>query len=74
MIRLTKEGTSRSQVVLNKRNILESNIIIRNDFSGKKLTAEEFQEFQKIVNKRRPYCSSDFVEQHFIDDLPSLRY
>lgn len=68
MIHLTKEGTVTSQVVSSKKNVFDDNIIIRRDFTGKKLSPEEFQEFQKIVNERRPYCSSDFKKQHFTPD------
>ena len=68
MIHLTKEGTVTSQVVSSKKNALDNNIIIRRDFTGKKLSPEEFHEFQKIVNERRPYCSSDFKKQHFTPD------
>ena len=74
MIHLIKEGAFTSQVVSSKRNVFEDNIIIRHDFTGKKLSAEEFQEFQKIVNERRPYCSSDFKKQHFIPNLSKLKY
>ena len=74
MIHLIKKGTFTSQVVSSKRNVFEDNIIIRRDFTGKKLSAEEFQEFQKIVNERRPYCSSDFKKQHFIPNLSELKY
>lgn len=70
MIHLTKEGVSVSKVVSNNNNVFENNIIIKRDFTGKKLSPEEFQEFQNIVNERRPYCSSDFKKQHFIPDLP----
>ena len=65
---LTKEGTVTSQVVSSKKNVLDNSIIIRRDFTGKKLSPEEFHEFQNIVNERRPYCSSDFKEQHFTPD------
>ena len=51
------------------QHILDTHIIVRRDFTGVKLTPEEFQEFQKIVNERRPYCSKDFVPQTFIPDL-----
>lgn len=70
MIHLTKEGVAVSKVVSNNNNVFENNIIIKRDFTGKKLSPEEFQEYQKIVNERRPYCSSDFKQMHFIPDLP----
>lgn len=38
----------------------------------KPLTKEQFKEFQEIVNVHRPYCSSDFVKQHFIGDLSDI--
>ena len=50
-------------------SLFDSHIIIRRKFSGKILKPEEFHEFQKIVNERRPYCSSDFKNQHFFPDL-----
>jgi hypothetical protein len=51
------------------RKILNTHIISYRDFTGVKLSPEDFQEFQKIVNERRPYCSKDFVPQTFIPDL-----
>ena len=73
-IHLIGEGTSTPRVVSSKRNVFKDNIRIRRDFTGKKLSAEEFQEFQKIVNERRPYCSSDFEKQYFIPNLSKLKY
>lgn len=73
MIHLTKEGVS-NDVPKSKRDVFKDNIIIRHDFCGVKLTPEEFQEFQKIVNQRRPYCSNDFKPQTFIPDLRELYY
>ena len=66
MIHLTHEGpelTSEQKRELAERHnrIFGNHIIVRRDFTGKKLTAEEFQEFQKIVNERRPYSGSDFM-------------
>ena len=74
MIHLTKEGTVTSQAVSSKKNVFDNNIIIRRDFTGKKLSPEDFQKFQKIVNERRPYCSLDFKKQHFIPDLSKVKY
>lgn len=74
MIHLVKEGQISNDEPKKKRDVFKDNIIIRRDFSGKKLTAEEFQEFQKIVNERRPYCSEDFIPQTFIPDLREVHY
>ena len=74
MIHLTKEGNFRQEKHSSKRKVLEDNIVVRRDFTGKKLSPEEFQEFQKIVNERRPYCSEDFIPQTFIPDLSNIRY
>jgi len=74
MIHLTKEGpekTPEEQQAWDEhyQKVFGDHIIVRRDFTGKKLTPEEFQEFQKIVNERRPYCSKDFIPQTFIPDL-----
>ena len=74
MIHLTKEGPEPTAAEIAERaaikdRIFGNNIVIRRDFTGVKLTPEEFQEFQKIVNERRPYCRKDFIPQTFIPDL-----
>lgn len=69
MIHLVKEGDFKKQKSCSKVDVFKDNIIVRRDFTGVKLTPEEFQEFQKIVNERRPYCSKDFIPQTFIPDL-----
>lgn len=74
MIHLTKEGNFPQENHSSKRHVLENDIIVRRDFTGKKLSPEEFQEFQKIVNERRPYCSKDFIPQSFIPDLRNIYY
>jgi len=79
MIHLTEEGpkiTPGEQRVWEEhyQKVFGNHIILRDDFTGKKLTANEFQDFQKIVNKRRPYCSDDFVPQTFIPDLSKCFY
>ncbi|MBQ2175591.1 MAG: hypothetical protein II453_11195 [Alphaproteobacteria bacterium] len=56
--------------VINKA-VFENNIIIQHNFVGKEMNAKEAKIFQEIVNKRRPYCSSDFKKQTFIPDLSS---
>ena len=66
MIHLTKEGPEptpeqKREYAERHNRIFGNHIIVRRDFTGKILTPEEFQEFQKIVNERRPYCGSDFV-------------
>jgi len=53
--------------------ILEHNIITRREFSGKIMSPEDFEGFQRVVNRHRPYRASDFVKHHFIEDL-SKRY
>jgi len=72
MINLKKEGHFEPKE--EQKHLCESDIIIRRDFCGKKLTPEEFQEFQEIVNQRRPYCRKDFIPQTFIPDLRNVRY
>ena len=74
MIHLTKEGPEPTAAEIAERaaikdRIFGNNIVIRRDFTGVKLTPEEFQEFQEIVNERRPYCRKDFIPQTFIPDL-----
>lgn len=74
MIHLTKEGDFDNKKVSSKVDVFRDNIIIKHDFTGIKLSPEEFQEFQEIVNERRPYCSKDFIPQTFIPDLRHLKY
>ena len=74
MIHLTHEGPEPTPEEIAARaaiqqKIFGNNIIVHRDFTGVKLTPEEFQEFQKIVNERKPYCRKDFVPQTFIPDL-----
>lgn len=69
MIHLTKEGNFEKKNVSSKVDVFRDNIIIKRDFTGIKLSPEEFQEFQEIVNERRPYCRKDFIQQTFIPDL-----
>lgn len=71
MIHLTEEGKKTTK---ERKHFYEDNIVIRRDFCGKKLTPEEFQEFQKIMNERRPYSSKDFIPQTFIPDLREVQY
>ncbi len=69
---LTKEGpepTAEERAARDAKRVSNGNIVIHRDFTGVKLTPEEFQEFQKIVNERRPYCRKDFIPQTFIPDL-----
>ncbi len=68
MVHLTKEGDFPNEMP-RENPVFKNNVVIRRDFTGKKLTPEEFQEFQKIVNQRRPYCSADFQEHHFIENI-----
>lgn len=58
--------------VINKE-VFKNHIIIRREFVGKEMSAQQAKEFQDIVNERRPYCSQDFVPQTFLPDLSSLR-
>ncbi len=73
MIKLTYEGVLASKNA-NSNHAFDQDIVVRRHFTGKKLSPQEFREFQKIVNERRPYCSSDFKKQHFIADLSKLKY
>ena len=70
MIHLTKEGSLKTT---DEKTIIANHIVVRADWCGKKLNAEQFQEFQKIVNVRRQYCREDFVTQTFIPDLSHIR-
>lgn len=63
---------NKSENKLNK-SVFEHRHVIRHDFIGETLSAQDFAEFQKIVNERRPYRPSDFVPQHFIPDLSKVR-
>ena len=74
MIHLTNEGKFPREKRQIKRDAWKDNIIIRHNFTGVKLSPEEFQEFQEIVNERRPYCREDFIPQSFIPDLSSIKY
>ncbi len=69
-IHLTKEGSLKTT---DEKTIMANHIVVRDDWCGKKLNAEEFQGFQKIVNVRRPYRREDFVTQTFIPDLSHIR-
>lgn len=70
MIQLTQEKiVKQPKEDLFNTEILEKNIITWRDFSGKLLSPEDFQSFQKVVNRHRPYRASDFKKQHFIADL-----
>ncbi|MBQ2175592.1 MAG: hypothetical protein II453_11200 [Alphaproteobacteria bacterium] len=63
--RLVDKDTVNNAVFANRH-------VIRHDFIGETLGADDFQEFQRIVNERRPYRPSDFVPQYFIPDLSNL--
>jgi hypothetical protein len=34
---------------------------------GPRIPKEDLEKYLEIVNRRRPYCSFDFIPQHFID-------
>lgn len=53
---------------LNK-SVFEHRHVIRHDFIGETLSAEDFAEFQRIVNERRPYRPYDFIPQTFMPNL-----
>ena len=75
MIQLAEEKCredKKSEKLFNTE-ILEHNIITWREFSGKIMSPEDFQSFQRVVNRHRPYRTSDFVKHHFIEDL-SKRY
>ena len=63
---------NKSENKLNK-SVFKNRHVIRHDFIGETLNAEDFAELQKILNERRPYRPSDFVPQHFIPDLSHIR-
>jgi hypothetical protein len=69
MIHLKKEGDFLPSEMLRENPVLQKSIVVRRDFRGKKLTPEEFKEFQKVMNQHRPYCASDFVKHHFIENI-----
>jgi len=47
-------------------------VVPRSSFGNNELSSEEFQELQKIVNKRRPYRLSDFKKRYIIPDLSDI--
>lgn len=51
---------------------LNNFVITRHSLGFNKLGFNEFEEIIRIVDKRRPYCSSDFVPQYFIPDLSTI--
>lgn len=56
-------------------NILKENekFVLWREFSGKKLTPEQFKKFQDEVNEHRPFCAADFVPQPWTKDLTQCR-
>lgn len=58
--------------IINK-DVFKNRHVIRHDFIGETLNAEDFAELQKILNERRPYRPSDFVPQYFMPDLSNIR-
>lgn len=72
MIRLTDEKCreDKKRKSLFNMEILEHNIITWREFSGKIMSPEDFESFQRVVNRHRPYRASDFKKHHFIEDLP----
>ena len=67
---MSEEKNDKSKI---NKDVFKNRHVIRHDFIGETLSAEDFAEFQKIVNVRRPYCPKDFVPQHFIPDLSKVR-
>ena len=53
--------------VINKDVFVNSHVV-RHDYIGETLDAEEFLELQRILNERRPYRPSDFERQYFIPE------
>ena len=47
----------------------ESGFFVPNVSDQYKLTKEAYLEIYRIVNRRRPYCPSDFIPQTFFPDL-----
>ena len=58
--------------VLNK-DIFKDHIITIVKSCGECMDKVTFAEFQKIVNRHRPYSSFDFVPQTFMPDLSHIR-
>ena len=58
--------------VLNK-DIFKDHIVIHRDFDCEVMDKVTFAEFQKIVNRHRPYSSFDFVPQTFMPNLSRER-
>ena len=56
---------TKDKSIINK-DIFKNRHVIRHDFIGETLDADDFQKFQSIVNERRPYRPSDFEKQYFI--------
>lgn len=46
-----------------------SNYSVPNVTDKYELTKEAYLEIYKIVNRRRPYCPSDFKKQHLFAEL-----
>ena len=58
--------------VINK-DVFKGNIIIRRNFVGKEMMPDEAGVFQEVLNRRRPYCRTDFEPQSFLPDLSRIR-
>ena len=56
--------SSKGMIMDNRSNYSVSNVTDRHV-----ATKEAYLEIYEIVNRRRPYCPSDFKKQHMIPDL-----
>ncbi|MBP5794443.1 MAG: hypothetical protein J6W41_00285 [Alphaproteobacteria bacterium] len=66
-----EDSIAQSSICVNK-DTLKDNIVVHRDSGDEFMDTTTFQAFQKIVNRRRPYSSFDFVSQTFIPDLSAL--
>lgn len=72
MIQLKKVKTISSSTTLKPSATFADNIVTKQKSYGRVMNVATFQEFQNVVNRHRPYCSFDFKNQHFIDDVSSI--
>jgi hypothetical protein len=49
------------------KNYFRNNVSFLQKKPGPKIPEEDLEKYLEVVNKRRPYCSFDFIPQHFID-------
>lgn len=51
---------------------LDAFVVPNCSFCNDELTFEDCEKISQIVNKRRPYCSSDFDKRYMIPDLSDI--